>query len=46
MADQTIFGIIHLLYIKIRFLLIEVIKKIFFIRKLKKIFTKKKNING
>ena len=42
MADQTIFGIIHLLYIKIRFLLIEVIKKIFFIRKLKKIFTKKK----
>ena len=41
MADQTIFGIIHLLYIKIKFLLTELIKKIFFIRKLKKIFTKK-----
>ena len=42
MADQKILGILHLLYIKIRFLFITLLKKIFFIRKIKKILSSMK----
>ena len=42
MADQEILGILHLLYIKMKFLFITILKKIFFIRKIKKILNKKK----
>jgi SAM-dependent methyltransferase len=41
MADQEISGIFHLLYIKIKFLFFIILKKIFFIRKIKKILAKK-----
>ena len=43
MADQEILGILHLLYIKMKFLIITILKKIFFIRKIKKILNKKNN---
>ena len=42
MADQEILGILHLLFIKMKFLFITILKKIFFIRKIKKILNKKR----
>jgi len=41
MPDQQLLGMIYLLFIKTKFLFIEIIKKIFFYRKIKKIVSKK-----
>ena len=40
MPDQQILGILNLLFIKTKFLIIEILKKIFFYRKIKKIVLK------
>ena len=40
MSDQKISGILKLLYIKFKFLFLEIIKKILFIRKINKIIKK------
>ena len=44
MPDQKLDGIFYLLFIKILFFLVEILKKIFFYRKLKKIIFKKINV--
>ena len=46
MSDQTISGILKLLYIKFKFLFLEIIKKIFFIRKIDKIIKKHSKSNA
>ena len=42
MEDQKISGMVQMVYIKMAFLVTEVVKKIFFIRKIKKILTKRR----
>ena len=44
MPDQKLDGIFYLLFIKILFFLVEILKKIFFYRKLKKVIFKKINV--